>query len=154
MFLIFCSPNNRADRNFHDLIRAGASGHLLAFAVAAVFRLDDRLIEKIGKVIHVAIRTQDHIAATSTIATVRSAFRHKLLPSKTHATASALSSLGKNFDPIYEHGAVNVPLAPGRVTPMWANWKSGFCLSCERGSTEMHLERLTGNNNPFIRLPS
>jgi hypothetical protein len=52
-----------------------------------------------------AIRAKNHIAATSAIATVRSAFGHKFLPSKTDAPASAFTGLCKNFYPIDEHPA-------------------------------------------------
>src|SRR5205807_7919565 len=82
------------------------------------------------------------------VSTVGSAFGHKFFSPKTDATASALPSLGKNFDPINKHGAFKLPLAAGRVTPTWLIVISIFCLCCEHRSTELRLERLTGIKQP------
>jgi hypothetical protein len=71
--------------------------------VPTAFCFDDRLVEKIGKIINVLIGPQDNVAAASAIATIRPAFRHKFFPPKTDAPASALSGLRKNFYAINEH---------------------------------------------------
>ena len=63
------------------------------------------------------LRTENHVAATPTVSSIRSAFGHKFFPPKTHATASTLPSLGKNFDPIHKHGAFKLPLAGACVIP-------------------------------------
>src|SRR5438105_11886939 len=42
-----CSPNDCADGNFHDLVRACASRHFLPFTVAAIFSFDNRFVKKI-----------------------------------------------------------------------------------------------------------
>ena len=70
----------------------------------AVFRLDHGFVEKIGKIIDMPVRPQDHVTATPAVAAVRPAFRHKFLSSKTDGSAPAVSRLRKNFYPIDEHG--------------------------------------------------
>ena len=82
--------------------------HFLSHAVPAVLCFNDRLVKKIREVIHVLIGTQDHIAATSTIAAIRPTLRHKLLAPKTHATPPATAGLRKNFYPIDKHGTGKV----------------------------------------------
>jgi hypothetical protein len=56
----------------------------------------------------VLIGTQDHIAATPTVAAIRPTLGHKLLPPKTHASPPATAGLRKNFYPIDKHGTGNV----------------------------------------------
>jgi len=80
--------------------------HLLPHAVAAVFRFDDRLVEKIRKIIDMSIDAQNHIAAAPTIAAVRSALWHKFLAAKTDATAPTIARLRKDFDSIDEHDRI------------------------------------------------
>ncbi len=77
--------------------------HLLPHAVAAVFRFDDRLVEKIREIINMSIRAKNHIATAPAVTAIRSALRHKFLAPKTDATAAALPRLCKNFDSIDEH---------------------------------------------------
>jgi hypothetical protein len=72
--------------------------------VRAILCLDQGLVKEIGEIIDVPICPQDHVTTTSAIAAVRTAFRHKLLSSKTDTPASAVSRLRKNFYPIDEHG--------------------------------------------------
>src|SRR6185437_3603492 len=98
-------PNDRPDRNFHDLVRSCASAHFFPHAVPAVFCLDQGLVEEIRKIIDVSVCPKDHVTTASAIAAVRPAFRHKFFSSKTDGPAPALSSLCKNFYPIDEHGA-------------------------------------------------
>ena len=104
-FFFVCLPHNCAHRHLYDFIRAGASRHFLPHPMPAVFRLDQRLVENTGKVIDMVIRAHNHITTASAIATVRAAFRHKFLPSKTDAPAPACSRLCKSFYSIDEHPA-------------------------------------------------
>ena len=77
--------------------------HFLALPVAAVPGLDEGLIKKIREIIDMPIRSQNHVPAASAITAIRSAFRHKFLPSKTHAPTAAIARLRKHFDSIDEH---------------------------------------------------
>ena len=105
MFFFFRRPNNRPHRNLYDFVRARAAAHFFPHPVPAVFRLDQGLVEKIGKIIDVPVRPQDHVTTPPTIAAVRPAFRHKFFTSETDAPAPACSRLCKNFYPIDEHGS-------------------------------------------------
>src|SRR5712692_1372687 len=96
-------PNNRSHRHLHDLGRRRSTIHLFPHPVAAIFRSDDRLIKKTREIIDVRIGAPNNIAAAATIAAIRSAFRHKLLPPKTHTTTPAIAGLCKDFDPIDKH---------------------------------------------------
>ncbi len=82
--------------------------HLLPHSVSAVLGLDDRLVEKIGKIVDVTIGAKDHVAAAAAVAAIRSAFRHKLLSPKTDRPAAAVSGLRKNFDSIDKHGLASL----------------------------------------------
>ena len=103
VFFLFRRPNNRPHRNLYDFVRARAAAHFFPHPVPAVFRLDQGFIEKIGEIIDMPIGLQDHVTTASTIAAVRATFRHKFLPSKTNAAASAFSCLCKNLYPIDKH---------------------------------------------------
>jgi hypothetical protein len=63
------------------------------------------------------IGTQNQAAAASAITAIRPAFRHKFFPPKTDATATPVSCLCKNFDPIDKHCVFKLPLARRRVIP-------------------------------------
>jgi hypothetical protein len=65
--------------------------------------LNDRLVEEIGEIINMPIRSQDHVAAASAIAAIGPTFRHKFLAPKTDAPAPALPGFRKNFHPINKH---------------------------------------------------
>ena len=95
--------NDSPEWHFHNFVGTCAACHFLPHAVPAVFRLDDRLVEKVREIIDVNIGAKNHVAASATVAAIRSAFRHKFLPAKTHTTAPAIPSLGKNFDSIDKH---------------------------------------------------
>jgi hypothetical protein len=77
--------------------------HFLALPVAGVPGLDEGLIKKTREIIDMPIRSQNHVTAASAITAIRSAFRHKLLPAKTHAATPAIARLRKHFDSIDEH---------------------------------------------------
>src|ERR1700719_1489143 len=109
-FSFFCSPNNRSHRHLHDLGRRRSTMHLLPHPVAAIFRFDDRLIKKAPKIIDVLIGTQNHVAAAAAVAAIRSAFRHKFLPPKTHTTTLAIAGLRKDFDSIDKHSLEDVKI--------------------------------------------
>src|SRR5712671_3261057 len=70
VFFFFRRPNNRPHRNLYDSIRARAAAHFFPHPVPAVLRLDQGLVEKIGKIIDVPVRPQDHITTSPTIAAV------------------------------------------------------------------------------------
>jgi len=55
------------------------------------------------------VRAQNYVAAAAAIAPIWPAFRDEFFASKTDATAPAVSGLRKNFDPIDEHEAGNLP---------------------------------------------
>src|SRR5262249_17822623 len=63
------------------------------------------------------VGTQNHVSTTPTVTTVRPAFRDEFFPAKTHAAAAAVSSPGKNFDPINEHCISMLPSARTDVIP-------------------------------------
>src|SRR5215467_6069108 len=100
---LLAAPNDRPHRNLRNFVRPCTPAHFLPHSMAAVLRLDDRLVEKIRQIIDVPVRTQDHVPATAAIAAIRPAFRHEFLPSKTGAPAPAFSGLCKNSYPIDEH---------------------------------------------------
>ena len=77
--------------------------HFLALPVAAVPGLDEGLIKKTREIIDMPIRSQNHVPAAPAITAIRSAFRHKFLPPKTHAPTAAIAGLRKYFDSIDEH---------------------------------------------------
>src|SRR5436190_2098782 len=105
VFFLFRQPNNRPYRNLYDFVRARAAAHFFSHPVPAVFRLDQGFVEKIGKMIDVPVRPQDHVTTAPTIAAVGPAFRHKFFTSETDAPAPASSRLCKNVYPIDEHGS-------------------------------------------------
>src|SRR5215467_1600528 len=105
---LLATPNNRPHRNLRNFVRPCTPAHFLPHAMAAVLRLDDRLVEKIRQIIDVPVRTQDHVTATAAIAAIGPAFRHEFLPSKAGAPTPPFSSLCKNFHPIDEHGSALV----------------------------------------------
>jgi hypothetical protein len=98
--------------------------------MAAVASFNDRLVEEISEVIDVTVGSEDHVAATSAVAAIGPAFRHKFLAAKTGAPTPAISRLRENFDPINEHAAFKVPLPATRVIPSGAR-----DLSIEVGNT-------------------
>jgi hypothetical protein len=102
---LLAGPNDCPDWNLNDFVRTRASAHFFPHPVAAVFSLNQGLIEEIGEIIDMPVRPQDYVTTTPAIATVRPAFRNKFFPSKTDAPASAFSRLRKNFYPIDEHFA-------------------------------------------------
>src|SRR6266566_4764306 len=103
-FLFVNRPDDCANWNLHNLVRARASRHLFSHSVPAVPCLNDRLVKKIREIINMPVRLQNHVAAASAISAVGPAFRHKFLPPKTDGAAPALSRLCKSFDPIDKHG--------------------------------------------------
>ena len=105
---LFGSPHKRSHRHLHDLGRRRSTMHLLPHPVAAIFRFDNRLIKKTREIIDVLIRTQNNIAAATAVAAIRSAFRHKFLPPKTHTTTPAITGLRKDFDSIDKHSLEDV----------------------------------------------
>ncbi len=117
MFFFFRRPNDRPHRNLYDFVHGRAAAHFLSHPVAAVFRLDQWLVEKIGEIINMSVRPQNHVAPASAIAAIRAPFRHKFLAPKTDGSAAAVSCLCKNFDPIDEHGGFKLPSARTRVIP-------------------------------------
>jgi hypothetical protein len=73
--------------------------------VSAAFRLDNRLIEKMSKVVRVLISLQDNIAAASAVTPIRSPLGNEFFAPETDTPPSALSGLRKNFDAIDKHDA-------------------------------------------------
>src|SRR6267154_1325194 len=63
-FFFFRRPNNRPHRNLYDFVRAATSAHFFPHPMAAVFCLNQGLVEKIGEIIDVPVRTQNHVTAT------------------------------------------------------------------------------------------
>src|SRR5215471_8820093 len=102
-FSVVCWPHDCSDRNFDDFVERGAAVHFFAHPVPAAFRFDERLVEKIRKIVGVTICEKNHITAATAIAAVRTALRDKFLPPKADAAAAAGPCLGKNFDSIDKH---------------------------------------------------
>jgi len=84
--------------------------HFFSHPVPAVFRLDQGFVEKIGKIIDVPVRPQDHVTTPPTIAAVWPAFRHKFFSSETDAPAPACPRLCKNFYPDRRTSPVQVAI--------------------------------------------
>ncbi len=99
----FILINNRSHRHFHHLRQRAAAVHLLPLPVSALFRLDDRLVEKVGEIVGVNVGAKNDVAAATAITAIGTAARHELLAAKTHAAASAVTGLGKNFYSIDKH---------------------------------------------------
>ena len=77
--------------------------HFFPAPVSAVFRLNNRLVEKMSKVVRVLISPQDNIAAASAVTPIRSPFGNEFFAPETDTPPSALSGLRKNFDAIDKH---------------------------------------------------
>jgi hypothetical protein len=77
--------------------------HLLALAVTAAFRLNDRLVEEVRKIVGMDVGPEDHITTTAAIAAIRTAPRDKLLATKAHAASATIAGLGINFYSIDKH---------------------------------------------------
>src|SRR5438132_9938786 len=63
--------NHRSNRNLYDFVRRIFAVHFFAVSVSAAFRLDNRLIEKMSKVVRLLISLRDNIAAASGVAPLR-----------------------------------------------------------------------------------
>jgi hypothetical protein len=94
---------HRPDRHLYDFRKRRSAVHFFSLSVAAILRLDDRLVEKSGKIIGVNIRAQDYVPSPPAITAIRAATRHKFLAPKTDAAASAVPGLGKNCYSIDKH---------------------------------------------------
>ena len=103
-FLFVNRPDNRANWNLYDLVRACASRHFFPHPVPAILCFNDRLVKEIGEIINMPVGPQDHVASAPAIAAIWPTFRHKFLAPKTDGAAPALSRLCKSFDPIDKHG--------------------------------------------------
>ena len=99
----FIPVNNRADRNFDHFGDGGAPVLLLSLPVRPTLGLDDRLVEKIRKVVGMDIGPENDVSTTATVAAVGPPARHEFLAPETDAAAPAIAGLGKNFDSIDKH---------------------------------------------------
>ena len=95
--------NHRSNRNLYDFVRRIFAVHFFTAPVSAAFRLDNRLIEKMSKVVRVLISLQDNIAAASAVTPIRSPLGNEFFAPETDTPPSALSGLRKNFDAIDKH---------------------------------------------------
>src|SRR5262245_9280955 len=86
--------------------------HLFPATVAAIFRLNNRFIEKVGQMVGMLISPQNNIAAESAITAVGPAFGDEFFPPKTDASPSTLSGLRKNLNTIDKHPLGNCHCAP------------------------------------------
>jgi hypothetical protein len=77
--------------------------HFLSLPVPSTFPFDNRLVEKIGKIIDVHVGFQNDIAAAPAVTPIGTPFWDKLFPTKTDAAAATISSLSEYFDPIDKH---------------------------------------------------
>jgi hypothetical protein len=97
--------NHRSNRNLYDFVRRIFAMHFFAAPMSATFRLDNRLVEKMSKVVRVLISLQDNIAAASAVTPIRPPLGNEFFAPETDASPSALSGLRKNFDAIDKHDA-------------------------------------------------
>jgi hypothetical protein len=95
--------HNRPDGNLDYFRDGGASVFLLPLPVCAAPGLDDRLVEKIRKIIGVDIRTENDISTATAIAPVRSAAWYEFFATEADAAPPAVTGLGKNFYSIDKH---------------------------------------------------
>src|SRR4029077_13623747 len=86
-----------------DFMRRIFAVHFFTAPVSAAFRLDNRLIEKMSKVVRVLISLQDNIAAASAVTPIRSPLGNEFFAPETDTPPSTLSGLRKNFDAIDIH---------------------------------------------------
>src|SRR6478672_4968483 len=63
-------PNDGSHRHLHDLVRRGASIHFLSHSVAAAFRFNERLVEKIREIVGMTIGAKNDIAAAAAVAAI------------------------------------------------------------------------------------
>jgi len=95
--------NHRSNRNLYDFVRRIFAVHFFPAPVSAAFRLDNRLVEKMSKVVRVLISLQDNIPAASAVTPIRSPLGNEFFAPETDTPSSALSGLRKNFDAIDKH---------------------------------------------------
>src|SRR6476659_6698114 len=95
--------NHRSNRNLYGFMRRIFAVHFFTAPVSAAFCLDNRLIEKMSKVVRVLISLQDYIAAASAVTPIRSPLGNEFFAPETDTSSSALSGLRKNFDAIVIH---------------------------------------------------
>src|SRR5205814_9763383 len=95
--------NHRPLRNRSDFVRRIFAVHFFPAPVSAAFRLDNRLVEKMSKVVRVLISLQDNIPAASAVTPIRPPLGNEFFAPETDTPSSALSGLRKNFDAIDKH---------------------------------------------------
>ena len=76
---------------------------LLPLPVRAALGLDDRLVEKIRKVIGMDIGAENDVSAAAAVTPIGATARHEFLATETDAAAPAITGLGKNFYAIDKH---------------------------------------------------
>jgi len=99
--------NDRSNRNLYDFVRRIFAMHFFPAPMSAVFRLNERLVEKMSEMVGMLIGPQNNIAAAPAVTAIRSALGNEFLAPETDAPASALSGLRKNFDAIDKHDERN-----------------------------------------------
>ena len=95
--------HNRSNRDFYDFIGRIFAVHLFPATVSAIFRLNNRFIEKVSQMVGMLIGSKDNVAAPPAVASIGPALGHKFLTSKADTPAPAFSRLRKNFDAIDKH---------------------------------------------------
>src|SRR5450432_2196933 len=92
-----CVERQRANGDLQDHVRAGMSGAIGAFAVAAAIRFEFAVVAVTQQRVVVGIRFQIDAAAVAAIAAGRTAARHEFLATKRYAAVAAVPRLHQNF---------------------------------------------------------
>ena len=95
--------DHRSDRHRQNHVRAGMSGTIGAFAVAAAIGFEFAIVAVAEQRIVVRIRFQVNAAAVAAVAARRPAARHKFLAAERNAAVAAVAGLNVDFGFVNEH---------------------------------------------------
>jgi hypothetical protein len=86
--------DDRADRHDDFGVQAAPSAAIRAAARLAVARLERAQVAEVREGVETLLRDEEHIAAVTTVAAIRSAERDGLLATETHDAPPAVTGLG------------------------------------------------------------
>ena len=83
------ASNDRADGHLHEEILPVRSAHVLAQAVPAALRAQDRFVPEAEQIVHIFARHENHTASPPAVAAVRPAFGRGFLATEAQAAVAA-----------------------------------------------------------------
>lgn len=92
-----------SDRNLQDDVLRLAAVHVGAFALLAVSGLVMAVVNQADQALFAVGRFEDHIAAGTAVAAVRTAARHEFLPVETAAAVAAVTGFDRDGRFVYKH---------------------------------------------------